>query len=243
MPCPNLQLHWPQLNFRLRPQRIIQPNPADLCPKIQRRMRQFSTQKRACGRAWRVSTEKWCAFSSEKFCGFFGFVVESEVGVARTSCRSRVKWNSLFLVKPAQRINSGSAEGLWKYWIGSSEKMGVFSWLAPFPVCFFCTLGFVQFRYLTYAPRRFGLFWMNPWVKQSDVVVRAQHPVGCHHADAVIPLKEYNGKISGGNAEEEQWGCWPDKNVFSCLATRNLLLRAVARYADTQASPLHSKEK
>ena len=104
-------------------------------------MRQFSTRKLACGRAWRVSTEKWCVFSSEKFCGFFGQGVENEGGIARKwSCRSRVKWNSLFLVKPGQRINSGSAEGYWKHWIGSSEKMGVFSWFAPFRVWFFAPL-------------------------------------------------------------------------------------------------------
>ena len=104
-------------------------------------MRQFSTRKLACGRAWRVSTEKWCVFSSEKFCGFFGQGVENEGGVARKwSCRSRVKWNSLFLVKPGQHINSGSAEGYWKHWIGSSEKMGVFSWFAPFRVWFFRAL-------------------------------------------------------------------------------------------------------
>ena len=71
-----------------------------------------------------ASPLKICSFFySEKFREFFGQGAESGGAIAREwSCRLRVKWNSLFLGKPGQRIISESAEGQWKHWIGSFES-------------------------------------------------------------------------------------------------------------------------
>ena len=107
-------------------------NPADFCTQIHRRMCQFSTRNPSCGRAWHVSTENWCPFSSEKFRDYFGQGTESEGGIAREWSRRlnlSGKWSRLFLVR---RAISESAEAEWKHCSGSSRKMDVSWWFTPF---------------------------------------------------------------------------------------------------------------
>ena len=85
---------------------------------------------------------KLVRFSSEKFSEFFGHGSRKRRWYYEEngSCRLRVKWHSLFLVKPGQRIISESAEGQWKHWIGSSEKVGVFFMVRSVFGVFFCAL-------------------------------------------------------------------------------------------------------